>query len=262
MQRGMAELQSAWNAKVQPTLQSTGKLPAQFVIDMCQAIVDGVIRPVDELQNEILTANKLSQAASGILGLGTGGSSTLSLAAAAVIKARTQQAASTVEFIFSRLLTPLVNEAKLAIARDGVKAQISLATSGSDRLDQVAVTSLAASINAMRELQQIQEIAQSSFLFRIGQFGVSCVKALISVVSALATAIATIGAGFYSLFRTLYMVAKIALVGGGAYLGLKLYQQYRKPGPSSSTAIAPTSNPARRRRRSTKRGARARYYLR
>ena len=263
MQRGMAELQRAWNAKVQPTLQSTGKLPAQFVIDMCQAIVDGVIRPVDELQNEIQTANLISQAASGVLGLGTGGSSTLSLAAAAAIKLRTQQAASTVEFMFQRILTPLVNEAKLAISREGSKAQISLATSGSDRLDQVAVTALAASINAMRELQQIQEIAQSSFLFRIGEFGLSCVNSMISVISALATAIATIGAGFYSLFRTLYMVAKIAMVGGGAYLGLKLYEQYKRSGSSSTPALpAAAANPARRRRRSSKRGSRARYYLR
>ena len=111
--------------------------------------------------------------------------------------------------------------------------------------------------------QQIQEIAQSSFLFRIGEFGLSCVNSMISVISALATAIATIGAGFYSLFRTLYMVAKIAMVGGGAYLGLKLYEQYKRSGSSSTPALpAAAANPARRRRRSSKRGSRARYYLR
>ncbi len=256
MQRAMAALQRTWNEKVQPTLAKTGQLPAKFVIDMANLIVDGVISPVEDLRNEISTAGKIAQGA-GLVQSFTGGggiSTQLALQLAATVKARAEAAASTVDFIYTRILTPLANEAKIALAKDGDRAMLGVVTTGSDRLDQVAITSLAAGITAIRELQQVQDLARSSFLFRLGELGVDCAKGLVSAVSALGTAIATVGAAFYGLFRTLILVAKVAVVGVGAYAGMKLYQQYRT---TRAPLPAATSNPARRRRR-----ARPRAYLR
>lgn len=237
MQKSIGAVLSTWNRTVQPHLARDPRLPAKFIIDVANALVDNVIAPVDELQNEVdMTATIMGQA-----GFGQPGLQTLANSAAKAIKAQTAAAASTIDFVFRRVLTPLVAEAKQALASSGSGAMVRVITSGSDRLDQVIATTMQAGINAIQQIAALRDELSEHVLFRIADLGRRGAQAISSAISAIGSAIAAGAAGLYSLFKTLILLAKVAVIGGVGYLGYRLYQDRQR--------ALPAANPVRRRRR-------------
>ncbi|HZJ67645.1 MAG TPA: hypothetical protein VFD36_29280 [Kofleriaceae bacterium] len=254
MQKSIASVLSTWNRAVQPHLARDPRLPAKFILDVANALVDNVIAPVDSLQNQVDTTALIISGS----GLGVPGLQQLAVNASDEIKSRTAAAASTIDFIFRQVLTPLANEAKAAINGGGARAMVRVVTSGTDRLDQVIAVTLQAGITAITQIAALRDQLSEHLLFRIADFCRRGAEAVAAAFVAIGGAIAAGAASLYGLIKTLITLAKVAVVGGVGYLGYKLYRDNRRP-----ALAAPAANPARRRRRrSSKHGRRARYYLR
>lgn len=258
IQKARAEITKLWNGKVQPAINRDPRLPAQFIIDVLEAVFAKVIVPIDNLTGALRGNVLIIEQAETFAGIKQIATLIGSDTASSSLTAAINQANSTLDNIVDRALRPLHAEAKAAIASKGKRAMVGVVTTGADRFDQVILVVLQVGANTLLQLQQLKDAASESVLFRFADVMRRGAEAVVAAFQAIGAAIATVGAGFYSIFRTLFLIAKLALIGGAGYIGYRLYQgaQQRKQ------IAAPQSNPARRRRRSSKRGRRASYYLR
>lgn len=240
IRKAMANFGQAWESKVQPRLAVDPRLPAQFIIDVLNATLDGVMGPVFELEATIQAASSQGGRMSVVMGpvgmllFGSGLSSSINESA---------RAADVMHFIYDRQLQPLATEAHQAMVTDA-KAMVPVVTSGSGRLDQVILTTFQQGITAITALDAVRE--DGNLLFKIGDAILSGAKSIISAMEALGAAVAAGATGLYTLFKTLIMVAKVAAIGAAGYVGYRLYTEYRG---QRSLGAGPRSNPPRRRRR-------------
>jgi hypothetical protein len=248
----LAKFQTLWNQRVQPQIERTGAVPAQFIRDVFQILADQLAPPFIDLKKTEATARFTSFFAE-IFG-GPGGK--VSTQAMEVAAAASAEAADTLMFTLTRIIGPLGQEAKQAQEAHGKNAMIQIVTSGPDRLDRVIVGAFTSTINAWQRMAQIQELANSSLLFRLAKFQLESSEALARAIVELVRVIVAAGKAVYETVvgvgRFVGLAIKVALVGGAAYVGYRVYQGTRKPPPSA----APTQNPYRRRRRRRRASAR------
>lgn len=246
--QGLMRKFSAQWARVQPKLQQNPTVPVSYVIDTVDALINGIGNPVADI--EIAITNQLQIMGGFSFGsLLGGGSNSISESLLAQIRSATADAASTMRFLINGRLIPLKNEALAARASGAKNMKIPVAGSSEifrDPFDQTVLATMQHGASALQALTGIQEALNNSVVGAFAGKVVDGCEAVLGALTALANAIATIGAGAYELFKTLVTVAKIALLGAVGYVGYTFYTEARG---HQRALPAPTQNPRRRRRR-------------
>lgn len=257
--QGMMRKFAAKWAEVLPKLQKDPSVPVSYVLDTIDALINNIGNPVADIETSII--NQLSVAEGFTFGGLFGGNVVLkevSDTLLAQIRSATANATSTMRFLINDRLVPLRNAAAQARAQGAKMMKIPVAGVGtelfSDPFDQTVLATMQNGAAALIAVTGIQEGINSSAIGRFAGTVVDGAQAALGALTALASAIGTIGAGFYEVFKTLVTVAKVALLGGVAYVGYTFYTEARGQ-QRLQQAPQPQPNPRRRR-------ARARRYLR
>jgi hypothetical protein len=260
--QGMMRKFAATWAKVLPKLQRDPRVPVEFVIDTVKALIDGIGNPVADIEVSLVMQAKVLGDWGTFVKIVAGPTAGMSFdMITEKIKRDTANATSTMRFLFTERLMPLAKEASAAKARGDKMMKIPVAGVGSDLFkepfDQTVLATMQNGSAALASLREIQDQLESTLIGKFAKAIVDAGQAALDALSALATAIGTIGAGFYSAIKTLILVAKIALVGAIGYVGYRVYTGVRGEQRQLAGPSPPASNPRRRRRRTARRRLRA-----
>jgi len=253
IQATMNKFQAIWNQKVQPHLDRNPRVPAQFIIDTNTIVAGQLAPPVLELA-KVGAVGKVTSLAIRFAGIGVGGGVEIPAQVTDQVEAAAKNESDTLLFLMGSVLTPLTNEAKRAIAVQGKKATVQIVTSGPDRLDRVIVGAFNSAREAWKRLDQIQSLADSSLLFRLIQNQLESALAMARAIEELARFLAALGKAIYNTVvgvgKFVSLAIKLALIGGVAFVGYKIYEGQRRQRqlPAATSNPRSRSRPRRRQR--------------
>ena len=244
-----AQFQAVWQQQVLPQLgKFNGQVPAQFVIDVVDAIDKNIAAPFvdakENMQSRLMSASVGSYIL-GAIGFGNVTNKQFVDVASNLV----EQSGTVLRGIVVNTLRPFAAFAKQQVSQVGRRAMVKINPISTPEFstftafDVLVVESLQAGADALRTLQVADQIANTSPMFTLADLIDSAAETVLKALAELLKFIASLGKALYNAAGTIFTLLKVGLIVGIGYVGYTVYKDQQ----------GKTQNPARRRRRRARR---------